>query len=443
MTKRHLTAKEIEDIIDFVKPTQGIPSRAANAVVNNIKKDLREDLKKQVVYPAIIPQLKKELRDMYYSTLVQPGESVGVLTAQSIGEKQTQLTLDTFHKAGLSEKIVTEGVPRFEELINVTKSPKNICCSVYFTEGTDSMENLRRTIGNTIVELRLKSVSKNIRISKEVVNDYWVDAFKILYNDYFTEYTYYISIDLDMKILYEYNMDIEFIAEVIENNYADLFCVFSPIHIGKLYIYVKTGIIYEREFSEEQLLYINDSNKEQIYMEEVVLPILKELLICGIPGITNIFYLKDKDEWMVDTEGSNYQKLLCHPKVDYTRTTSNNIWDIYNVLGINAAKQSFINEFMGLMSGINECHAKLLVDMMTYSKSIASISRYTMRKQESGPLGKCSFEETLDNLLKAAIYGDKEPTIGVSSSIICGKRPKMGSGLCEIHMDLDALQDIN
>jgi DNA-directed RNA polymerase beta' subunit len=126
-----------------------------------------------------------------------------------------------------------------------------------------------------------------------------------------------------------------------------------------------------------------------------------------------------------------------------SRCITSNVWDIYSALGIEAARQFMIEEFMKSMGGINECHAMLLVDRMTCSGTITSISRYTMRKAESGPFGQASFEETLDNFLKAGVYGQSEPTRGVSASIICGKRAPIGSGICDIQLDVDILPTID
>jgi len=127
------------------------------------------------------------------------------------------------------------------------------------------------------------------------------------------------------------------------------------------------------------------------------------------------------------------------PNVDQNKTTSNNIWEIYETLGIAATKEFLVEEFMNIMDGINECHARLLVDRMTFNGGIASISRYTLKNDECGPMGKASFEESLDNFLNAAAEGEVEPTRGISASIICGKRSHTGTGIMGLKMDLSAL----
>jgi hypothetical protein len=260
-----------------------------------------------------------------------------------------------------------------------------------------------------------------------------------LYNNNFENYKNCISITLNTAKLFEYKITIEEVAHAITNSYADLCCIFSPPSIGQLDVFVDTSNI---NLPAERILFINTENAPEIFMEECVQPTLEKMLICGIPGITYIYYTREKDEWIIETEGSNYSKILAHPKVDMTKTISNNVWDIYETLGIEAARQFLIEEFMEIMDGINVCHSKLLVDRMTFSGTIASISRYTLRKEDSGPFGKSSFEESLSNFCAAAAVGDLEPVRGVSSAIVCGKRANIGSGMCELRINVKGLKKV-
>lgn len=347
---------------------------------------------------------------------------------------------DTFHKAGQSEKAVTAGVPRFQELLNATKTPRNVSCKIYFKEGNDTIKNLRTTIGNSIVGLTIKDLSKSIKVVINKNPEPWYESFKILYNDKFLQYTNCISIKLKIEKMFEYKITAQQIVDVIEKEYDDISCVFSPCSKAQLDIFIATNNI---ELPEERLIFIDSSNSAEIYLEECVQPIIENILICGIKGITDIYYMQKDNEWMIETDGTNFKKLLSHPLVDMTRVISNNVWEIYETLGIEAAREFLIEEYMNIMDGINICHTKLLVERMTHSGTIASISRYTMRKEEAGPLGKASFEETLDNFLKAAANGDIEPTNGVSASIICGKRANIGTGMMDIKIDINQLPFIN
>jgi len=124
-----------------------------------------------------------------------------------------------------------------------------------------------------------------------------------------------------------------------------------------------------------------------------------------------------------------------------TRLHSNNVWDIYQSLGIEAAKKFLVLEFESIMSGINLCHVKLLVEKMTFTGNISSISRYTLRKDECGPLSKASFEESVDHMVKSGFAGEVENCRGVSASIICGNRPKMGTGMIDLKINIKQLKN--
>lgn len=433
---RYLTKDEIDDILSFISPQMNIPKETLKSIKKIHKIDLETQLKTQKIYPQIIPQLKKKLKEQYFSTLIQPGECIGITTAQSIGERQTQTTLDVFHKAGSSEKTATTGVPRFSELLNATKSPKLTNCIVFFKKGTDSIQNLSATISHSLVGFTLKRLSDRIDININKTSEKWYGAYQEIYGFDFDVFKDCLTIHLKPDLIYEYKIPLKIIAEKIENEYSDVRCIYSPISMCQLDIFVESS---EITLPSDRLLFIDHENKIQIYLEEVVKPTLENMCVCGIEGIENIFYTQKNGEWFVETNGSNYIELLSHPNVDMTRTMSNNIWDIYKVLGIEAVRQFLIEDFSSIMEGISLCNPKMLVDRMTYNGTISSVSRYTMRDEEGGPLGKASFEETMDNFLKAAFYGQVESTKGVSASIICGKRANMGTGLCDLQIDFDRL----
>ena len=344
------------------------------------------------------------------------------------------------HKAGQNEATVTVGVPRFQELLNATKSPRMVNCKIFLNEGYDTIEDIRNTVASNFVCLCLKDLSETIDIHTEKESEWWHDTFKILYNNDFGELASCISVKFNKKLLYKYRLTLEDIARKIEDEYDDLKCVFSPPSLCQIDIYVDTTNI---KFTEKQLLFITEENSIEIYLEECVQPILEKMIICGIPGIMNIYFTKNtnkgKDEWYIETEGSNFRKLLGHSLVDMTRLRSNNVWDIYENLGIEAARQFLIDEFLDIMDGINSCHVKLLVDKMTYCGNISSITRYTLRKDESGPMAKASFEESMDHYIKSSFNCEIEKTRGVSASIICGKRANIGTGFMDLKIDIKKL----
>ena len=203
-----------------------------------------------------------------------------------------------------------------------------------------------------------------------------------------------------------------------------------------MYSQVNTADI---QLPTDRISYVDTDNAPEIYLDEVVFPLLGKKKIAGIEGISELYFNKDGDKWMIETNGSNFQELLSLPFVDMKRTITTNLWDIYNILGIEAARQFLIDEFLSVMEGINIAHPTLLADKMTFTGTILSISRYSMRHEERAVCQQMSFEETLDNLLNACAFGKKEDIKGVSSSIICGKRSQIGSGLCDVKMDINAI----
>lgn len=357
--------------------------------------------------------------------------------------------MDTFHKAGQSEKTMTAGVPRLQELLNATKNPRIVNHIIYLNNKNNTIKEIRKTVGHTIVGLSLKDISEKVIINMDKTDEFWYDAYKILYGDEFTKYNHCITFHLNMKKLYEYKLTLYEICNNINNEYNDLYCVFSPSNIGQIDVFVDISNI---TLPVNRLLFIDNENAPIVYLEECVQPTLEKMCICGIQGITEVFYTKNNDEWIVETNGfnskniskqySSFKKILAHPDIDYTRTISNNVWDIYETLDVEAARQFLIEEFTNIMEGINPCHILLLVDRMTYNGTISSISRYTLKIDECGPMGKASFEESLDNFLNAAAQGQCEPTRGVSASIICGKRANIGTGMSKLTIDIPKLPNI-
>ena len=438
--KRSLSCQEIEYILGCITPIIGIPHDTAKSIAESIKKPLRDELQTLKVYSKIIPKLRDEIGDNYERSKIQPGESIGITAAQSFGQFYTQSTLNTFHTAGLSIKAVVSGVVRFEEILNATTKPKGAYCTIKFKENNTTLYQLRESIKASIVYFDIKKMTTSMTYtpSSKACPD-WYDSFKILYNNNFEHLTHYVTINLNKKVLYEYLIDIEDIVKAIEAAYTDLFCVFSPIHIGVIHVYSDTTSI---TLPDEKLHYVTQENMISVYMEDVLIPNLEKLKISGINGIENAFFVQDKDTWYLETEGGDFSELLTHELIDMENTTTNSLWDIYRTLGIEAVRQFLLEELVSIMPSISIYHSKFLVDYMTKTGTITSISRYTMRSEGSGALSKASFEETLDNLINAGLHGEIENPNSVSTSIICGKLGKFGTGICELKVDVSKLQHI-
>jgi DNA-directed RNA polymerase beta' subunit len=180
-----------------------------------------------------------------------------------------------------------------------------------------------------------------------------------------------------------------------------------------------------------------------LYMEDFVQPTIMDIRVSGIQGIKDIFFEKRKNEWIITTEGSNLYQLFSNPLIDKVRSISNDMWEIYQIFGIEATRQFLIEEYMDIVrsdgSFVNASNVELLVDIMVYTGTIISISRYGQKKVGCGPMAKASFEESLENFLKAGLNGEKENANGVSASIMLGKMPNIGTGVFDMMIDIPKL----
>jgi len=346
----------------------------------------------------------------------------------------------TFHRTGQAESQVLTGVPRFQELLNATKTPKGPSCKIYIKDCEKSLEEVKEIVGSHIVELTVNDICVDVSIdSKNEEKEKWYELFKIIYEDesWYRELDSLqscIKIHLNMDKLYKYKLSLIDITKKLHNAFEDCVCIFSPEKFGELHVYFKTDDIK----LDEKLLFIDDENYIDIYLEETAEPILLNTKISGINDITNIYFYQENDEWVIDTDGSNFIDILLLPFVNSYRTISNDMWEIYEILGIEAAKRYLIEEFENIIE-VNKSHINILVSRMTFGGTISSISRYTMRKEKTGAISKSSFEETVDQFVRAATNGDIDDCMAVSSSIVCGNRPKFGTGMVDLKVDINAI----
>lgn len=435
--KRHLTKAEIKDILSIVKPQQRIPEDIAQNIVQKFIANMKPTLERITIYPKMIKTLKSEIEKYYEKSKIQPGEAIGVSVAHSIGQYQTQSTLNTFHKAGLAEETLVSGVPRFLQLIDAAKFPKGAMCNIYFRDDIKTLEKAQN-LGKDVVYIKLEDLIDEFDKCPYKEYDYWYDNFAKFYGYNFKQFDHCISIKLNLQKLFNYNITLPEIARVLEEQKSDISCVFSPIYEGKIDIFIDSQSINV----DENVKYINEDNIIDTYLDFVT-PILLNVKIRGVENIANVFYFKDKkDKWYMETKGSNFRDIMALPFVDTTTTMTNNMWEIYNTLGIEALRQFLIQEFSSIVGGVNSCHIKLLADKMTYNGKIDPVSRYTIRSENAGALSKSSFEEPLDNILKSAVNSDVEHTNSVSTSIMCARMAPIGTGLVDLQLDIEKLIEI-
>ena len=462
--KRKLSEQEILDVLDSLPKQSTLHTDIQLSVYENLRNKIHSQLIHIQLYPELIPKLKKELETRYFKSLVCPGEMVGMTAAQSIGHNLTQLTLDSFHSAGNITKAVVTGVPKFLKLINASEDTKGDSAIVYFQSKPSTLENIKKLAYNHFVYTCFKDIVTKFKIVSNTEKREWYNVYFQLHESKkfnLDEYDYRIEFKLNPKILFNRFL---FLSDVCGklSTYEDIQSKFNPKNLlyqflslfdvcDKLSIYediaciptdfktCEVHVFVSTKNVDKKLLKTN-LNSIELYLEDVVVEELYKIRLCGIEGISNIFFNVNKEnEWFVETEGTNLLEIFTIPNVDVKRTTSNSIWEIYRIFGIEAARTVLVSEFKDVISSdgtyIHLRHIQLLVNGMTFLGKIHSASRYGISKEQVGPLAKVSFEESLNNFVLAASIGEKESTVGVASAIMCSRIPSIGSGMCELLLD--------
>ena len=358
---------------------------------------------------------------------VQAGEMVGTVAAQSLGQPITQMTLNTFHSAGISAKNVTLGVPRLKELINIAKSIKCPSMSIKTLPGTNADEF---TFENCLL---IQIVKKSEIHYKLPVSEIESNYLRLLENDVLSlsieNTNYSILYELDQYIIKSKNITLTFLTHMLnltcENTWWFVYYVND-----KLFAVM-------RLFSNNGGL--DDYDKIRTYASKI-----ENLTISGYKNISKCYKMSDTE---FETQGSDLENIFTNPYVNPYETTCNNIIETLQILGIEAARQTLLNEIQMVIefdgSYVNYRHLSLLIDTITYKGQLMSITRHGMNRTETGVLMRCSFEETVNIIIDSACCAQKDNLSGVTESIVMGQLPKIGTGIVDILMDFDKLNELN
>ncbi len=393
-----------------------------------------------------------------WQSWVQPGELVGILAAQSIGEPSTQMTLNTFHLAGVASKSnVTRGVPRLKELLKVTQNPKATSLTVYLRpEYRESKEKAREVAQDLEMTLLRDIVLKSgiyydpsdeetiVEEDRELLAFYkMIEDNAVAEQQHTIISKYVLRMELDREKMFNKNITMNDVAFMLESRTNDVKLVYSDYNSKKL---VMRARIVGAPVSG-QIDYLEVFKRFQNNM-------LNTTVIRGVPGIKAVTFRQDTtfvadvdgeyksvQQYILDTDGSNYMEVMNHPAVDGSRLYSTNVHDIYGQLGVEATRAVLLNEIVTLFEevGINFRHLGLLCDVMTRNGKLMSADRFGINKNDIGPIAKASFEETERILLKAALYGEVDPVTGVSANIMMGQPIRGGTAFSQIMLDEQAL----
>jgi DNA-directed RNA polymerase II subunit RPB1 len=409
----------------------------------------------------------------FKKSIAHPSEMVGVVAAQSIGEPCTQLVLNTFHASGISSASQTvRGVPRVKELLSVSKNIKGPSTKIYIKENKNHDRTQCKNILNSLETTYIKDIIKKSSIyydpketETSIEND--IEFIKIykqfeeLNTDCNEENPWLLRFEFDEQKMFDLGITMTDIYYNIYNIYEEqIKCYYSDDNSKKLIFRIKFNNKKNKKDKK------NEENEESNETDDVISElkalednIINNIIIKGISGIKKVILLENKmlkynkleekfinyQEWFMDTNGNNLFEILCHPDVDFTRTISNDVNEVYEILGIEAARQVLYNEINEVLKdvGVNYRHMSLLVDTMTNRGALLSIDRHGINRSDIGPFAKCSFEETSDMLIKAGIFGEYDKMNGVSANIMTGQVPPCGTGDTEILIDTDKIKLIN
>jgi len=420
----------------------------------------------------------------YKRAIVTPGEMVGMLAAQSIGEVSTQMTLNTFHFAGVAAKSnVTRGVPRIEEILSLSSEPKNPSLTVYLKkeEETDKdkahaiMYMLEHTILEEIVEsieicFDPDDLNTMIEEDKSTMEQY--RAFESMIDecanvsssdDTNEKSKWIIRMVMDQTMMLEKNLTMDDVNFTLNNSYGDeISCVFSDYNSDKLVFRIRMNNIMKQNSSRSgQKKKVNPLDQsDQIYiLKNFQDQLLQNIVLRGIKGINKVIMRKIKDNvvetsgvfkkqdiWVLDTVGTNMMSVLALDYIDANRTISNDIVEVFNVLGIEAARQTIYNELVDVIefdgTYINSHNFSLLCDRMTFTSKMISIFRHGINNDNIGPIAKASFEETPEMFLKAARHAELDTMRGISANVMCGQEGFYGTSAFQVVLNIDEMKEL-
>ncbi len=390
-----MTDYDVSDDIEALVEDTELPRR--------LKHEVYSTLEDREVTPGEADEIAQAVEAQYLDTRVDPLDPVGTVSAQSIGEPGTQMTMNTFHYAGVAEIDVTQGLPRLIELVDARKEPDTPMMTVHldgeYAENRERAHEVVWKIEATRI-LQLGDVSTNVadmlvrvELNEETLMERWPTA-----------------------------DDPEEIAEGIAHTIE-----------SKLGVETRRGGLVI-EFGPEEPSY-----RDLLQLVEE----LREIVFKGIEDISRVVIRKEEtdqgEEFVLYTEGSDFGRVLDIEGVDASRTTCNNIHEIRSELGIEAARESLINETMNTLEeqgldDVNVRHLMLVADMMTNLGTIESIGRHGISGSKESVLARAAFEVTVNHLLDAAVHGEVDDLNGVTENVIVGKPIKLGTGDVDLRM---------
>jgi len=412
----------------------------------------------------------------FKQSITHPGEMVGVIAAQTIGEMGTQMTLDSFHVSGTDAAVnATSGVPRLKELLSVSKNIKTPTMTIHLKDDVSKILKEDNIDENKIEQAKFSvlGIKTNIEVIRlcNIIDKseiYWDNGtltnipddknFVSIYNLFKNQHSDDEKSNLVLRLLINkekllmYDLKMIDIYTSINNHYNQFInCVFSDDNSNQCIMRITLNI------NNPQMSQIYETEDHITILKAVEYNIVYNMLIKGVKGIKKVSLDKTQiveyslderkfnnyTEWSLNTDGTNMKDIFKNKNIKFEKTRSNDIREIYETLGVEAARKALALELEAVIGEdqMNYRHLSLLVDTMTSRGQLMSIDRHGINRSDVGPLAKCSFEETTDMLVNASIFSEYDHLNGVSANVMLGHKAPCGTGDFDVIIDEDKYMD--
>ncbi len=395
MSKTTSTTKKAIYVTDDVIEKDVMKLNKDNLFPASLEHELIEKLKEREITKKQLGEILERVRAQFEGALVEPGEAVGTVAAQSIGEPGTQMTLKTFHFAGVAEFTVTQGLPRLIEIVDARRNPSTPMTEVYLDEEHRVDVEKAKNVARKIELTRVENIASNISL----------DLSDML-----------IIIELELDLLHDKGLDINTVANAIEKG-------------RKVEVKAQGNVISV------------DPKIESIKDLQKIASKIRQMPIKGLLNIKRTQISKDseKGEFIIYTEGTDFVKTLRIPGVDQTRIYTNHTYEIAETLGIEAARNAIIKESMEVLKAqgldVDIRHITLVADLMTANGDVRQIGRHGISGEKSSVLARASFEITVKHLLEACLQGEADNLRGITENVIVGQMIPLGTGSIDLMMN--------
>jgi DNA-directed RNA polymerase II subunit RPB1 len=389
--------------------------------------------------------------------------------------------------SGVSSKSnVTRGVPRIEEIIRLTKNPKNPSLTIHLREMDRENQEKAKYFSTIIEHTKLVDIVQSMQICFDPSEDHTnIPEDEVLLRQ-FHEFEKLMLEDVDnlnvqpkskwiirmvmsREIMLDKNITMDDVHFAIKNSYegAEIECVFSDYNMENLVFRIRINSSVFKKTAKKGIAKTLDQSDEIYLLKNFQDSLLNNIVLRGVTGVENVIPRKlattyvdkrdgkfeiindkedavvKKDIWILDTTGTNLLDTLALDFIDKTKTFSNDIKEVFDVIGIEAARQMIYNEFADVMefSGvyINHHHLSLLADRMTSTQGMTAIYRSGILNDDIGPIAKATFEVHTEVLLDAARHGQFDPMRGISANVMCGQYGYYGTNSFNVLLDLNKL----